>query len=262
MSARLASVSRALDIQTGGGDSARRRGAVRLEWSVVLTGEDNAPLVGSAHLARAVAPMYAGRHAGETRRCERARMRTPDGGLQLLVQEPWVLRVGVTPLLVRPATPRDLAAVARMHARCTPRSLLDRYRAGGRPPAVIAVDRLLRQPGTVVAATPHGEVVATAALDRDHRHNPFCAEVGLLVEDTWQRLGIGTELLCHVAGTAAASGYRELIAYPATATEAAERLLHGVGRTRSVADGEPHLHTYLPESATLGLGAVRRRLAG
>jgi GNAT superfamily N-acetyltransferase len=189
-------------------------------------------------------------------------LRSPAPALGPLAAEPWVLRVGGVPLLIRPASQRDLAAVVRMHARCTPRSLLDRYRAGGRPPAIAAVDRQLRRPGTVVAATARGEVVATASLDRDPRHNPFCAEVGLLVEDGWQRQGIGTELLAHLAGDAAATGYRELIAYPATATAAAERLLQEVGRTRGVRDVEAHLHTYLPESAALGLGAVRRRLAG
>jgi GNAT superfamily N-acetyltransferase len=187
---------------------------------------------------------------------------TSDHALSGLAREPWLLRAGRTPLLVRPASPRDLPAVARMHARCTPRSLLDRYRAGGRPPAVATLDRMLRRPGTVVAVTPEAEVVATATLDRDPAHSPFCAAVGLLVEDHWQRLGIGTDLLGHLAGAAQAGGYRELIAYPATAMAAAQRLLLDVGRTRVVPDVDIHLHTYLPESAALGLGAVRRRLAG
>jgi len=188
--------------------------------------------------------------------------RPQDRHLLALAREPWVLRVDGTPLVVRPSTPRDLAAVARMHHRCTARSLLDRYRAGGRPLAVAAIDHLLRRPDTVVAAAPNGEVVALATLDRDAGHHHFCAEVGLLVEDRWQRLGIGTELMSHLAGVAQASGYHELIAYPATAMTAAQRLLLEVGRTRVVPDADTHLHTYLPESAALGLGSVRRRLAG
>jgi hypothetical protein len=35
-----------------------------------------------------------------------------------------------------------------------------------------------------------------------------------------------------------------------------------IGRTRVVPDVDLHLHTHLPESAALGLGSVRRRLAG
>jgi GNAT superfamily N-acetyltransferase len=185
-----------------------------------------------------------------------------DRDLLALAREPWVLRVGHMPLLVRPSTARDLAAVAQMHGRCSPRALLDRYRAGGRPPAVAAVDRLLRAPDTVVAATPEGEVVAKGTLARDRTHNHLCAEVGLLVEDRWQRLGIGAELMSHMAGLAQAAGYHELIAYPATAMGAAQRLMLEIGRTRVVPDVEMHLHTYLPDSAALGLGSVRQRLAG
>jgi len=185
-----------------------------------------------------------------------------DRHLLLLAREPWVLRVGHVGLRIRPSTARDLAAVAQMHHRCSPRSLLDRYRAGGRPPAVAAVDELLRRPDTFVAATPDGDVVAMATLVRDADHNHLCAEVGLLVEDSWQRLGIGSELMSHMAGLAHAAGFHELIAYPATAMAAAQRLMVEIGRTRVVPDVDAHLHTYLPESATLGLGSVRQRLAG
>jgi GNAT superfamily N-acetyltransferase len=217
-------------------------------------------------------------------RCERRIMRTPtscvrpvsagdpgdpgtvrtaeDHHLTALVRQPWTLRVGRHPLLVRPSTARDLAAVAQMHSRCTARSLLDRYRSGGRPPAVAAIDHALRRPYSIVAVTTSGEIVAMGALHRDRTHNAFCAEVGLLVEDRWQRLGIGGELTSHLAGVAQVAGYHELIAYPATAVAAAQRLMIEVGRTRMVPDVDTHLHTYLSESATLGLGSVRQRLAG
>jgi hypothetical protein len=68
--------------------------------------------------------------------------------------------------------------------------------------------------------------------------------------------------MTHLAGMAQAAGYHELIAFPATAMATAQRLMLDVGRTRVVPDVEPHLHTYLPESAALGLGPVRQRLAG
>jgi GNAT superfamily N-acetyltransferase len=149
-----------------------------------------------------------------------------------------------------------------MHSRCSARSLLDRYRSGGRPPAVAALDHTLRSPHSVVVVTTEGDVIATGSLMRDRTHNHFCAEVGLLVEDRWQQLGIGSELITHLAGVAQVVGYQELIAYPATAVAAVQRLMLDVGRTRQVPDVEVHLHTYLPNSATLGLGSVRQRLAG
>jgi GNAT superfamily N-acetyltransferase len=217
----------------------------------------------------------------ETQRCERRIMRTAstcrpvrstveplvprrseDRELGALVRQPWTLRVGRTSLLVRPSGLRDLAAVARMHSRCSPRSLLDRYRAGGRQPAVAALDAALRSPNGVVAATAEGDIVAVASLTRDRGHSHFCAEIGLLVEDEWQRLGIGSELISHMAGVASVAGFHELIAYPATAMTAVQRLMIEVGRTRIVPDVDVHLHTYLPDSAALGLGSVRQRLAG
>jgi GNAT superfamily N-acetyltransferase len=179
-----------------------------------------------------------------------------------LARRPWSMRAGHTQLFVRPSSARDLAAVAQMHSRCSARSLLDRYRFGGRPPAVAALDWALRNPRSVVAVTSDGTVVATASLARDTTHSHVCAEVGILVEDLWQRRGIGAELMSHLAGVAQVAGYNELIAYPATAIPAAQRLMVEVGRTRMVPDVNTHLHTYLPEAATLGLGSVRQRLAG
>jgi GNAT superfamily N-acetyltransferase len=184
------------------------------------------------------------------------------GELRELVRQPWTLRVGRVPLIVRPSSPRDLAAVARMHSRCSARSLLNRYRFGGRPPAVAALDQALREPFSIVAATAAGDVIATGSLVNDGVHNHFCTEVGLIVEDRWQRLGIGSELISHLAGVAQAAGYHELIAYVATDPHVVQRLMVDVGRTRMVPDVDPHLHTYLPESAMLGLGSVRQRLAG
>lgn len=187
--------------------------------------------------------------------------RTADRELLGLLDEPWMLRVGHRPLLVRPSTARDLTAVAQMHGRCSARSLLDRYRRGGRPPAVVALDAGLRGPYSVVAVTAAGDVVATGAVAPDGVHSHRCAEVGLLVEDGWQHLGLGTELLSHLAGVAQVAGFEELIAYPATALGVGQRLMIRVGRTRQVSDTELHLHTYLPESAALGIGSVRLRLA-
>lgn len=149
-----------------------------------------------------------------------------------------------------------------MHSRCSARALLDRYRSGGRPPAVAALDRALRRPYSIVAATATGDVVATGTLEPDGVHNEYCIQVALLVEDRWQRLGIGTELMTHLAGVAHVAGYHELIGYPATAMPAVQRLMVEVGRTRIVPDTEAHLHTYLSESCSLGLGSVRQRLAG
>src|SRR5205814_9434660 len=120
---------------------------------------------------------------------------TADQHLAALVHQPWTLRVGRMPLTVRPSSARDLAAVAQMHGRCSARSLLDRYRCGGRPPAVAALDLALRRPYSFVAVTATGDVVATGELEHDGLHNDFRISVGLLADGRLQRLGIGPELI-------------------------------------------------------------------
>jgi GNAT superfamily N-acetyltransferase len=99
-------------------------------------------------------------------------------------------------------------------------------------------------------------------LQADGVHTGTCVELSVLVEDDWQQRGIGTELITHLAGVAHSAGFLELITYPATAMHVAQHLMIDVGRTRVVPDVEAHLHTFLPETASLGLGAVRQRLAG
>lgn len=188
--------------------------------------------------------------------------RNEQSELVALARQPWSLHVWGESLLVRPTKPRDIAAVAQMHHRCSPRSLLDRYHSGGRPPTVAALDWALRNPNSFVAVRPNGAVVAHVATHRDPAHSSMCAEIELLVEDRWQRQGIGAELMTHIAGVAQVSGFVEVIAYPATAVSAAQRLMIEIGRTRMVPDVRTHLHTYLPDGATLGLGTVRERLAG
>jgi GNAT superfamily N-acetyltransferase len=179
-----------------------------------------------------------------------------------MVRRPWSVRVGSASVLIRGATSRDLAAVAEMHGRCSPRSLLNRYRAGGRRPAVAALERQVREPLSFVAATYGGTIVATAVAGPDPHHGRDAAEIGLLVEDAWQGWHLGRELMSHLAGATLVCGYRELIAYPATSTIAAQRLMIDVGSTRIVVDpAGTHLHTYLAESVALGLGPVRERLA-
>jgi GNAT superfamily N-acetyltransferase len=173
-----------------------------------------------------------------------------------------LLRAGTTNLMIRPAVARDLEAVANMHARCSARSLLDRYRAGGRGPAVTALHRQIRRPLAFVAATQRGAVLAFAVAGIDANHGRESAEIGIIVEDEWQGIGIGREMMVHLAGAAVVCGYTELVAYTATTIVPMQRLLFEVGHPRVVPDAlHSHLHMTLPESAALGLGAVRERLA-
>ena len=78
----------------------------------------------------------------------------------------------------------------------------------------------------------------------------------MLVEDGWQRLGIGRALLRHSAAAAAFAGYRQLISYPGTTATSVQRLMSTVGTTRLMTDVQRHLHTALSDHATRGLGTL------
>jgi predicted N-acetyltransferase YhbS len=178
------------------------------------------------------------------------------------IRRPWTLPARSTSLIIRPAAPADLEPIAAMHARCSARSLLDRYRTGGRGASVAALQRQIRRPLAFVAATPRGSIVAFAVAAIDVNHSRESAEIGLLVEDAWQGIGIGRELMAHLAGSAVVCGYREVVAYTATSMVPMQRLLVDVGHCRAVIDPtHSHIHASLPEAAALGLGAVRDRLA-
>ncbi|HJQ44025.1 MAG TPA: GNAT family N-acetyltransferase [Jatrophihabitantaceae bacterium] len=186
---------------------------------------------------------------------------TPES-LAAWVRQPWMVRVGRENILIRGANARDLPAAAAMHARCSARSLLERYRLGGRAPSPVALERQLRRTLSFVACTSSGEIVATAIAVADAMHGDGTAEVGILVRDDRQRRGLGRELLTHLSAGAYTCGYSQLITYTATSISAAHRMLVGIGRTYSVPDAQaPHLHTYLTESSSLGLGPVREHLA-
>jgi GNAT superfamily N-acetyltransferase len=170
------------------------------------------------------------------------------------VRAPWLLYLDGTALTVRGARPQDLPGVALMHGRCSAKSLLDRYRTGGRPPAVIVLDRHVRDPLSFVVTTDNGRVVAMSRVAPDTTHTFGSAEISMLVEDQWQHLGVGRALLRHTAAAAALSGYRQLISYPGTTAATVQRLMSGVGTTRLMTDVQRHLHTALSENTKLGLG--------
>jgi N-acetylglutamate synthase-like GNAT family acetyltransferase len=106
-------------------------------------------------------------------------------------------------LTIRRAGPDDLAEALAMHGRCSQRTLLRRYHG----PAQDA-DRYLahllspRFGQTLVAESATGRIVALAHLLWDGDET----EVALLVEDTWQRRGIGAELLRRLTAVASDAG--------------------------------------------------------
>jgi RimJ/RimL family protein N-acetyltransferase len=109
-----------------------------------------------------------------------------------------LVRAGATTVLangltVRDADLADLAGIEAMHGRCGERTRSRRYLAGTTCPSPAILARMInRRTGrTLVAVHPDGDIVAMANLVLDGD----TAEAAVLVEDAWQRQGIGTALL-------------------------------------------------------------------
>ncbi len=197
-------------------------------------------------------------------------------GAVALARRPWTLWCDPTPdgtsdhgpLRVRGAVPADLPFVARLHGRCSADTLLQRYLTGGRAPSLAIVAGMLAEPLVLVAQAPGGEVVAmVSALRAPLRVGSDAVggralSFGLVVEDAWQRRGIGRALAAHMAASAHLLGVRELVADTAATTLPLRRVLDGVGPTRgSRTDLGSRLHTRLDMTSLSGLGSLRDVLA-
>ncbi|GLW74755.1 hypothetical protein Kpho02_70520 [Kitasatospora phosalacinea] len=112
-------------------------------------------------------------------------------------------------LTVRRATPADKPAALAMHARCSAESLRRRYH-GPVKDADRYLDHLLdhRHGQTLAVETADGRLVALAHLMWDDEG----AEIALLVEDAWQRRGLGVDLVRRMAALALEAGVRTVYA--------------------------------------------------
>ncbi|MFE9424041.1 GNAT family N-acetyltransferase [Kitasatospora sp. NPDC006697] len=123
-------------------------------------------------------------------------------------------------LTVRRADPGDRTAALAMHRRCSTETLRRRYH-GPVADAQRYVDHLLdpRHGQTLAVETRDGELVALAHLLWDDDS----AELAVLVEDAWQRHGLGLDLLRRMAALAAEAGVATVYAV----TQAANTALIG-----------------------------------
>ncbi|GAB7187382.1 GNAT family N-acetyltransferase [Kitasatospora sp. Ki12] len=114
-----------------------------------------------------------------------------------------------TALLLRPAGPADKAAALAMHGRCSPAALRLRYHGPVRD-ADRYLDHLLdpRHGHSLAVAAPDGRVLALGHLMWDDGE----AELAVLVEDAWQRRGLGVALLRRLAEAARAAGIETVYA--------------------------------------------------
>jgi len=111
-------------------------------------------------------------------------------------------------LRIRPIWLTDVAALRRMHGRLSQEALYYRFMTAC-PRASSATLRYL-------AGVDHVARDALVALDRDEivavaRYHTVAdgeAEVAIIVEDAWQRRGLGREMMQHLAAIARVRGLR------------------------------------------------------
>jgi N-acetylglutamate synthase-like GNAT family acetyltransferase len=118
-------------------------------------------------------------------------------------------RTGSAELTVRRADADDRPAALAMHRRCSTTTLRRRYHG-----PVANADRYLahlldpRHGQTLAVETADGRIVALAHLMWDDDS----AELAVLVEDGWQRRGLGLDLLRRMAALAAEAGVASVYA--------------------------------------------------
>ncbi|MEU0071955.1 GNAT family N-acetyltransferase [Streptomyces sp. NPDC006332] len=129
-------------------------------------------------------------------------------------------------ITVRRADAGDLEAAAAMHERCSARTLGMRYHG-----PVGDADRYLghllspRFGRTLAVQTASGRIVGLGHLLWDGDET----EVALLVEDAWQRRGIGTELLGRLVAMAVEAGCASVYAVTRSSNTGMVAAMRGLG---------------------------------
>ncbi|CAM5356740.1 hypothetical protein SAVIM338S_01298 [Streptomyces avidinii] len=129
-------------------------------------------------------------------------------------------------ITVRRADGSDLPAARAMHDRCSERTLSLRYHG-----PVADADRYLghllspRFGRTLAATTASGKLVALGHLLWDGDET----EVALLIEDDWQRRGIGTELLGRLLAMAVEAGCDSVYAVTQASNTGMVAAMRGLG---------------------------------
>ncbi|MFC9909639.1 GNAT family N-acetyltransferase [Streptomyces sp. NPDC127197] len=129
-------------------------------------------------------------------------------------------------ITVRRADPSDLEAAKEMHERCSKRTLAMRYHG-----PVGDADRYLnhllspRFGRTLAVQTASGHIVGLGHLLWDGDET----EVALLVEDEWQRRGIGGELLGRLVTMAVEAGCESVYAVTRSSNTGMVAAMRGLG---------------------------------
>ncbi|UIJ63997.1 GNAT family N-acetyltransferase [Amycolatopsis acidiphila] len=113
-------------------------------------------------------------------------------------------------IVLRQGQPGDADGVFALHERCSAETLFQRYHTGMRTMPRRWLHRLLVPPrGMSLLAVCGREVIGLGQLIPGRGE---IAEISLLVDDGWQRKGVGTALLARLAVIATSRGHHTLMA--------------------------------------------------
>lgn len=133
---------------------------------------------------------------------------------------------------LRAATSADVEALRALHARCSPNTRYRRYLMATRDVSAGAVRRLLTDTATTVVVAPGGGLVAMGNVVLGES----TAEIALLVEDGWQRRGLGVRLATTLARQAVQAGAECLTATVLGTNTAIRRTLIAAGLAPVIVD--------------------------
>jgi GNAT superfamily N-acetyltransferase len=130
------------------------------------------------------------------------------------------------PPVVRLAQVEDAAGLTAMHLRCSADTIYRRYATPLPRLDERLARRLLTGGSGAVVAEVDGRLVGTATVSAVE---DGVAELGLLVEDGWQRRGVGTRLLSAAARLARGRGAQDVVMRSRTHHAALTALAYGSG---------------------------------
>ena len=142
-------------------------------------------------------------------------------------------------LALRHVARSEVPAICVMWERCSRATRTTRFHAPVRDLPAAYLEAVLADPTASVLAArdPAGDVVGLASLIGTQ--GPGTAELGVLVEDAWQRRGIGRQLVAHLIAAAPARGITTLTAAVLAGNAGVADLLRQVpGQFSLVSDGE------------------------
>src|SRR3954453_14671428 len=149
----------------------------------------------------------------------------------------------------RPVQPDDEARFLRLWPRLSPETRYRRFHSPVHRLPMSLVHHLVQvdhDGREAVVPLVGGEVVGVARYDRSPT-DPSSAEFAIVVEDAWQNVGLGRQLLGELSRLAARRGVRELTA---TVQADNDRMVHLIRRAvppRLVRRGQRRLHRARPD---------------